>query len=86
VAALAIASGNGLILKGGKEAARSNAVLYGLVREALALHANPNTVSLVESRDDVSSLLQLEGFIDLIIPRGSNDLVKSITEQVRVCV
>ncbi|EDQ93056.1 uncharacterized protein MONBRDRAFT_19302 [Monosiga brevicollis MX1] len=81
VASLAIASGNGLLLKGGKEASRSNRVLYSLVREALSLHANPDTVSLVESRDDVSALLELDGYIDLIIPRGSNDLVRSITEQ-----
>eukprot|EP01147_Barroeca_monosierra_P010226 gene10226-2382_t len=81
VSALAIASGNGLLLKGGKEAKHSNEYLHKLVQEALSLHADPETVTLVSTREGVSSLLELEGMIDLIIPRGGNALVKSIQEQ-----
>jgi hypothetical protein len=58
VAALAIASGNGLLLKGGKEALHSNRILHSIVEEALSLHVDPATVSLVESRDDIGAVPQ----------------------------
>lgn len=81
VAALAIASGNGLLLKGGKEALHSNQFLHKLVQEALAEHTDPNAVSLVTTRDEVSALLGLDEHIDLIIPRGSNELVSHIQRE-----
>lgn len=59
VSALAIASGNGLLLKGGKEAKHSNAYLHGLVQEALEAHADPRTVTLISTREGVSSLLEV---------------------------
>lgn len=83
VAALAMATGNGLLLKGGSEAQRSNEALMALVREALATVGAPGAAQLVASREDVADLLQLEGEIDLVIPRGSNDLVKTVREQAR---
>ncbi|KAL4232285.1 hypothetical protein ACF0H5_009856 [Mactra antiquata] len=81
VAALAISSGNGLLLKGGKEASRSNTILYKLVQEALSLHNVQNAVALVSKREDIEDLLTLNDYIDLVIPRGSNTLVKTIQEQ-----
>jgi len=81
VAALAIASGNGLLLKGGKEASHSNRCLHGLVQVALAEYTDPNAVTLVTTRDEVSELLHLDEHIDLIIPRGSNSLVKHIQDE-----
>ena len=81
VAALAIASGNGLMLKGGKEALHSNRFLHSLVEEALEKHVAKETVSLIESRDDIGALVKLEGEIDLIIPRGGNDLVSHIQRE-----
>ncbi|KRT80713.1 hypothetical protein AMK59_6148 [Oryctes borbonicus] len=81
VAALAIASGNGLLLKGGKEAAHSNRALMELVKEALGTVGASNAISLVSTREEIGDLLSMEQHIDLIIPRGSSDLVRSIQQQ-----
>jgi delta-1-pyrroline-5-carboxylate synthetase len=81
VASLAIASANGLLMKGGKEAVHSNKALMGLVTEALGRHGCSDAISLVSGRDEVADLLKLDSYIDLIIPRGSNELVKSIKER-----
>uniref|UniRef100_A0A6P4E7K4 Delta-1-pyrroline-5-carboxylate synthase n=1 Tax=Drosophila rhopaloa TaxID=1041015 RepID=A0A6P4E7K4_DRORH len=81
VAALAMASANGLLLKGGKEAAHSNKALMELVKEALATVGAEHAVSLVSTREEISDLLSMENHIDLIIPRGSSELVRSIQQQ-----
>lgn len=81
VAALAMSSANGLLLKGGKEAAHSNKYLMTLVKEALAKVGASNAISLVSTREDVGDLLSMEKHIDLIIPRGSSDLVRTIQDQ-----
>jgi delta-1-pyrroline-5-carboxylate synthetase len=80
VAALSIATGNGLLLKGGKEAKHSNEALMKLVSEALSLHAVSPAINLIGSREGVADVLDIEGAVDLIVPRGSNELVKSIQE------
>lgn len=81
VAALAISSANGLLLKGGSEAAHSNRALMNLVRQALEAVGANNAISLVSTREEISDLLSLEGHIDLVIPRGSTELVRSIQDQ-----
>ncbi|XP_017470035.1 PREDICTED: delta-1-pyrroline-5-carboxylate synthase [Rhagoletis zephyria] len=81
VAALAMASANGLLLKGGKEASHSNKALMELVKEALSTVGAENAVSLVSTREEISDLLSMEDHIDLIIPRGSSELVRTIQEQ-----
>lgn len=81
VAALAIASANGLLLKGGKEAVHSNKALMNLVKESLKPVGAEDAISLVSTRDDISDLLAMEKHIDLIIPRGSSDLVRNIQKQ-----
>lgn len=81
VAALAISSANGLLLKGGKEAANSNRYLMELVKEALSSVGAANAISLISTREDVGDLLSMGKHIDLVIPRGSSDLVRNIQEQ-----
>ena len=88
ISALALKSGNAVILKGGKEAQNSNRVLSGLIRKALSdsNFAPENSVSLVESRDEVAELVKMSEELDLIIPRGSNDLVQYIQKNAQVPV
>lgn len=94
IAALAIRSGNGLLLKGGKEASKSNAVLHQVVVDAVAkatTEADPEVnaeglISLVTSRAGVSDLLKLDDVIDLVIPRGGNALVTHVQSSTRIPV
>lgn len=81
VAALAMSSANGLLLKGGKEASYSNKFLMELVKESLSSVGASNAISLVSTREEIGDLLSMEKHIDLIIPRGSSDLVRSIQQQ-----
>uniref|UniRef100_A0A9J8CZC6 Delta-1-pyrroline-5-carboxylate synthase n=1 Tax=Cyprinus carpio carpio TaxID=630221 RepID=A0A9J8CZC6_CYPCA len=78
VSALAIASGNALLLKGGKEAANTNRILHELAQEALSIHGDKDAIQLVSTREEVEDLCRLEKMIDLIIPRGSSQLVRDI--------
>ena len=88
ISALALKSGNAIILKGGKEAQNSNRVLAKLIRNTLAKNDTvpENAVSLVESRDEVSQLVKMSSELDLIIPRGSNELVRNIQKNAQVPV
>ena len=86
IAALALRSGNGLVLKGGREAARSNQVLHALITDALAPDVPAGTIGLVEGRAEVAQLLELDGLLDLVIPRGSGALVRHIQENTRIPV
>ena len=76
---LAIKSGNGLILKGGSEARLSNRALFETIVKGLDDSSlGSSFLMLLESREDVSRMLSMNGKIDLIIPRGSNEFVKYI--------
>lgn len=88
IAALAIKSANAVILKGGTEANNSNNILVQVINEALGKVPGfpENAVSLIKTRDDVKKMLKLEEYIDLIIPRGSNSLVKHIQENTKIPV
>uniref|UniRef100_A0A1B0FY33 Glutamate-5-semialdehyde dehydrogenase n=1 Tax=Phlebotomus papatasi TaxID=29031 RepID=A0A1B0FY33_PHLPP len=81
ISALAMASANGCLLKGGKEAVNSNKALMELVKEALGTVGAANAISLVSTREEISDLLSMDKHIDLIIPRGSSDLVRNIQQQ-----
>lgn len=89
IAALAIRSGNGLLLKGGKEASRSNAILHKTIVDALsevAPSVGQDLIGLVTSRDEIDALLKLNDVIDLVIPRGSNQLVSYIQQNTKIPV
>ena len=87
IGSLAIASGNAVILKGGREARRSNAALVACLRDALAATDQPpDAVAGVEGRAAVGELLHEHDHIDLVIPRGSGELVRSIQASTRIPV
>ncbi len=88
IASLAIKSGNAVILKGGKESNHTNAKIAQIINDALSSVQNfpKNVINLVFSRDDIKELLNLDEYIDLIIPRGSNKLVKYIQENTKIPV
>jgi delta-1-pyrroline-5-carboxylate synthetase len=87
IAALAIRSGNGLLLKGGKEAVKSNAILHGIIVDCIKKETGiDGLIGLVESRDDINALLALNDTIDLVIPRGSNALVSYIQSNTKIPV
>ncbi|MFH1645279.1 MAG: glutamate-5-semialdehyde dehydrogenase [Candidatus Omnitrophota bacterium] len=83
-ASLCLKSGNAVILKGGKEAVRSNLSIYRVLREAIVKEGmNADVVSMVDSTDrkSVSYLLKQEKYIDLIIPRGGEGLIRKVSEE-----
>ena len=88
-AALAIKSGNAVILRGGKEARHSNLALAALVRESLAAHGLPQDGCLLVEDPDRALMLALltqNGLIDLCIPRGGESLIRFVVEHARIPV
>jgi len=88
VASLALKSGNAVILKGGREAAATNEAIVSVWRNCLAHFpaVPPDSIHLLHTRSDVLELLALDRDVDLIIPRGSKQLVEFVTEQSRIPV
>jgi len=88
LASLALKSGNASILKGGAEAAHTNETLVGVWRATLEKFPEvpADSVQLLQTRADVLELLSLDRDVDLIIPRGSYELVRYITEHSRIPV
>lgn len=88
-AVLGLKSGNVMILRGGKEALATNQALRDCLSEALRLHdITTDTVQLVEDADRqrVQELIRMRGYIDLVIPRGSAGLIRTIVEHSTVPV
>ncbi|RAM51408.1 MAG: glutamate-5-semialdehyde dehydrogenase [Hapalosiphonaceae cyanobacterium JJU2] len=87
IVALAIKSGNGVILKGGKEAIRSCEAIVKAIKQGLSATAvNPDVVQLLTTREETLELLKLDKYVDLIIPRGSNAFVRFVQENTRIPV
>uniref|UniRef100_A0A0E0CAA5 Delta-1-pyrroline-5-carboxylate synthase n=1 Tax=Oryza meridionalis TaxID=40149 RepID=A0A0E0CAA5_9ORYZ len=86
IASLAIRSGNGLLLKGGKEAMRSNTILHKVITGAIPDVVGKKLIGLVKNKDEIADLLKLDDVIDLVIPRGSNKLVSQIKAATKIPV
>ncbi|NET35501.1 MAG: glutamate-5-semialdehyde dehydrogenase [Cyanothece sp. SIO1E1] len=87
ISSLAVKSGNGVILKGGKEAVRScQALVQAIHRGLTTVGLDPTVIQLLTTREETLALLQLEQYVDLIIPRGSNAFVKFVQDNTRIPV
>ena len=87
IATLAIKSGNAVVLKGGSESINTNKIFEKLINEALNFVKFPkNIINLVFTHDDVNKLLNYDKYVNLIIPRGSNKLVKYIKDNTKIPV
>ncbi|KAH0494531.1 hypothetical protein TgHK011_001148 [Trichoderma gracile] len=87
IASLAIKSGNAAILKGGKESTESFVAISQVISSALSKTQVPNSaIQLVTTRDAILQLLGQDRNIDLVIPRGSNELVRYIKEHTKIPV
>jgi len=88
-AGLALKSGNAVLLRGSSSAARSNAAIVDVLREALAKTGLPeDAVQLVDasSRESVRELMRARGLVDVLIPRGGAGLIRSVVEESTVPV
>ncbi|MCK5626457.1 MAG: glutamate-5-semialdehyde dehydrogenase [Candidatus Bathyarchaeia archaeon] len=88
ISSLCLKSGNAVILKGGSEANKTNQFLSELIREKI-FESNiipKDSVQLIDTREDVKKLLELDEYVDLLIPRGSSSLVKFIKENSKIPV
>ena len=88
IASLCLKSGNAAVLKGGSEAEGSNRVLFEAIREATAeSDAVPDGwLQLIESREDVETLLGMDEHVDLLMPRGSTGFVRHVQENTKIPV
>ncbi len=88
-AAICLKAGNSVILKGGKEAINSNKAIASVMRKAAAENGLPeDCIILVEniSREAATELMKLNGYVDLLIPRGGAGLIRSVVENATVPV
>ncbi len=87
ISTLCLKSGNAVLLKGGSEATNTNKILAEVIAEATKEAQIPvGWIHLLETREDVAEMLALDDYIDLIIPRGSNDFVHYIMESTNIPV
>jgi glutamate-5-semialdehyde dehydrogenase len=84
---LCLKSGNSVLLKGGSEAAETNRILARLITEATTRAGIPQGwLALLETRADVAEMLSQDSYIDLIVPRGSNEFVRHIMQNTSIPV
>ncbi len=87
ISTLCLKSGNAVLLKGGREAALTNRTLFEAIHSASCEAGLPEGwINLLEHREEVSEMLKLDEYVDLIIPRGSNDFVRYIMDNSRIPV
>lgn len=87
ISTLCVKSGNCVILKGGSEAAKTNRALFKLIYEAVKKAGLPeNCLLQLEDREEIAELLKCAGYVDLLIPRGSNSFVRYIMDNTKIPV
>lgn len=87
ISALCLKSSNAVLLKGGSEAAATNRILAEVITAATEKAGIPaGWLGLLETRQDVTDMLKLDEYIDLIVPRGSNEFVRYIMDNTRIPV
>ncbi len=87
IATLCLKSGNSVLMKGGSETANSNRILYEIIKDAaMKSDIDSSFLTLLESREEIRDLLECEGSIDLLIPRGSNEFVSYIMNNTKIPV
>jgi len=87
ISTLCLKSGNAVLLKGGSEAAKTNRTLAEIISEASEKAGLPKGwIQLLETRQDVAQMLALDEYIDLVIPRGSNEFVRYIMNNTNIPV
>ncbi|MBI2139874.1 glutamate-5-semialdehyde dehydrogenase [Candidatus Woesearchaeota archaeon] len=88
ISALAIKSGNAVLLKGGSEALHTNRILTEIIRNSIKDNKGmpEDAVQLLETREAIREVLKMDGFIDLVIPRGSSQLVRFVQDNTRIPV
>lgn len=88
IASLCLKSGNAVLLKGGAEAIRSNRILVKIMDDAARASGKmpDGWASLIETRAQVNEVLSMDAYIDLLVPRGSNEFVKYIQANTRIPV
>lgn len=87
IISLALKSGNGVLLKGGRESAKTNKAIFDILTNSINNKSIPKEAfQLLERREDVTEMLKLDKFIDLVIPRGSNEFVKFVQSNTKIPV
>jgi len=87
ISTLCLKSGNAVLLKGGSEAEQTNRILAKIISEGGIKSGLPaGWLGLLETREDVAAMLGLDDYIDLIIPRGSNEFVRYIMDNTNISV
>jgi glutamate-5-semialdehyde dehydrogenase len=87
ISTLCLKSGNAALLKAGKEASETNKILANLIKKASEESGIPDGwLGFLETRSEVREMLSLNNYIDLIIPRGSNQFVKYIMDNTSISV
>ena len=86
IAALSIRTGNAVLLKGGREARHTNLAIGDIIRAILDKYGVRDAVQLVSTREQIAELLNMDDLINLVIPRGSNEMVRTIQRSTKIPV
>jgi glutamate-5-semialdehyde dehydrogenase len=86
IAALSIRTGNAVLLKGGREAGHTNLAIGQIIRAVLDKYGVRDAVQLVSTREEIAELLKMDDLINLVIPRGSNEMVRTIQRSTKIPV